>query len=589
VFAPDAIVHHRHHGTMEGFSNHRKRVLYKRNSLASVFKNYSGENVGCVTAAAALATVDGVVASALAHGRLDSAHFEIQASVDPPKDSVELSLDEASTLVAVHELVRQLPTLKHKRADIQRRRKRSDEELAHLFRWPFRYWPDVTAAGQSRVVEGFAVADIFASLPRKIVVLSPDILPYPGLPTVGSGLRAWGLAEGLRSRGHDVALSMPRAAARGREDVLPSDVVERSWDLGNLLHIVARERADTVLVCGWPVLDVLPTENIGVPIVLDQPGPHFLERQFERVGTDEENRQSKLRALRKADFFTSSGRRQHAYFARWLADAGWTANEIETRSASIPFSMPPDVPRREPSNGLTFVYGGVFLPWQDPTVGLETVVAELERRGDGVLHLFGAHHPLGGIAESRIPQLFARLEQSPRVVLHEFVAYEDLVRFYARAHVAVDLMARNAERELAFTTRTVVYLWCGVPVIYNDYSELSEYIARYDAGWTVNPRDARAIRSAVAEIFANRDLLRRKSENAQRLCRECLDWTQTIEPLDQFVRWPSLRSARLADQAMQRSPSMMEKVVAVYRTQGIGEVARRVARRSRRRLAQTRA
>jgi len=41
---------------------------------------------------------------------------------------------------------------------------------------------------------------------------------------------------------------------------------------------------------------------------------------------------------------------------------------------------------------------------------------------------------------------------------------------YTGASVAWDVMARNPERELAFTSRTVEYLWC-LPVVYNNYAE----------------------------------------------------------------------------------------------------------------------
>ena len=44
----------------------------------------------------------------------------------------------------------------------------------------------------------------------RIVVISGDILPFPGLPTTGAGLRAWGLGKGLESRGHEVILGFPR-------------------------------------------------------------------------------------------------------------------------------------------------------------------------------------------------------------------------------------------------------------------------------------------------------------------------------------------------------------------------------------------
>jgi len=56
------------------------------------------------------------------------------------------------------------------------------------------------------------------------------------------------------------------------------------------------------------------------------------------------------------------------------------------------------------------------------------------------------------------------------------------------------------EREL-FTTRTVEYLWCGLPVIYNNYAEITDYIREYNAGWIVDPQDREAIATVLNEIF----------------------------------------------------------------------------------------
>jgi hypothetical protein len=116
-----------------------------------------------------------------------------------------------------------------------------------------------------------------------------------------------------------------------------------------------------------------------------------------------------------------------------------------------------------------------------------------------------------------------------------------LLACYASAHVAVDVMQRNSERELAFTTRTVEYLWCGVPVLYHDYAELSDYIREYEAGWLVNPEDADAVRHTLRHIFDHPEEVAARSRNAQRLVRERLTWDNTITPLDSFVRLPRMR------------------------------------------------
>jgi len=102
-------------------------------------------------------------------------------------------------------------------------------------------------------------------------------------------------------------------------------------------------------------------------------------------------------------------------------------------------------------------------------------------------------------------------------------------------------MARNPERELAFTTRTMVYLWCGVAVIYNNYSELSGYISRYEAGWVVSPEDKAGFKSIVSEILAWPEEVRRRGQNAQRLVREHFTWDKTIGPLSSFCHEPQFR------------------------------------------------
>jgi len=38
---------------------------------------------------------------------------------------------------------------------------------------------------------------------------------------------------------------------------------------------------------------------------------------------------------------------------------------------------------------VTYVCGGVFLPWQDPSVALETLISTLAERKTGRLKLFG--------------------------------------------------------------------------------------------------------------------------------------------------------------------------------------------------------
>ncbi|MBS1252797.1 MAG: D-inositol-3-phosphate glycosyltransferase [Anaerolineales bacterium] len=281
-------------------------------------------------------------------------------------------------------------------------------------------------------------------------------------------------------------------------------------------------------------------QKLDIPTVLDFHGPHLLEREFQDHSTRAANIQEKLNAIRKADFFICAGEKQRQYFLSWLLAAGIPVTD--NMIPSIPISLSPELPDHEWAGGEpTFVYGGVFLPWQDPFNGLEVLVETMSDRERGQLRFFGGRHP--GYADQignleRFDDLEKKLRRSSHVTLEGMVDHDRLIQEYRRADVALDVMGRNPERELAFTTRTVEYLWCGLPVIYQDYAELSHYIAEYEAGWVVDPEDRTAIRTAIEEALDSPAEIRRRGENAQRLVRERLTWDQTIEPLDQFCRSP---------------------------------------------------
>lgn len=409
----------------------------------------------------------------------------------------------------------------------------------------------------------------------RVLIFSSDILPYPGLPTVGSGLRSWGLGQALKNRGHEVIFSMPHAVLRGREGLIPREVADLTWQWYNLHEVVQRVHPDVIIVCNWPLLDLMDAEKVEVPIILDQAGPHLLERELQGFGRQEDNVQSKLNALRKADYFTSSGHWQHRYFQSWLEQAGWTEQERRERTAVIPFSMPPELLEHLPCEELTFVYGGVFLPWQDPSLGLSILIEELERRNRGRLRFFGGRHVVYPVNPGIFEELAARLRQSPRVIMSGIIPYEELIEEYRRAHVAFDLMKRNLERELAFTTRTVVYMWCGLPVIYNNYSELSEYIREYDAGWTVDPENPEAIRAVIDEIFTHPERVTERGRNAQRLVRERLNWDTTIDPIVGFIHCTEVRPS--ADRSKRKRPlQIWERVLLNLRERGARFIVREV-------------
>ena len=372
---------------------------------------------------------------------------------------------------------------------------------------------------------------------KRILVVSGDILPFPGCPTTGAGLRAWGLAKGLESRGHHVIAAMPESAAQTMASI-PAELSPLLYTPQELPQFIARHAPDVVVLQHWWLANYLEASP-DYPVVIDFHGPLLLETQFQANPALERLRRDKIRALHKADFFTCAGEKQRYYFFPWLMLAGCDLRDELIQA--IPVSLSPDLPAHQSEGEPSFVYGGVFLPWQDPILPLRTLIETLETRQCGILKFFGGKHPVVSVPTGKFEELRAELRRSSRARLQPMIPRDQLIQEYCRSHVAIDLMQRNAERELAFTTRTVEYLWCGLPVIYNNYAELSGYIAEYQAGWTLDPADPAGLRRVLNDMLDDPAMLETRSRNAQRLARERLTWDRTIAPLDAFCRQPRKR------------------------------------------------
>jgi hypothetical protein len=218
--------------------------------------------------------------------------------------------------------------------------------------------------------------------------------------------------------------------------------------------------------------------------------------------------------------------------------------------------LDPNLPDRKPSNNYPqLIFGGVFLPWQDPSWGLQQVVKQFDKRDAGSLKLIGGKHPNYSINQGSYEQVFQTLETSSRVQRMPMLPYESFIAELSSADAAIDVMAWNLERQLAVTIRTTTYLWAGVPVIYNDYADLGDLIAQYDAGWQVAPGDDAALEAVVDEIINSPDIVAKKSANAQHAAQTEFAWDRAVQPLLELLAAPEKSPLRETDVIVDRLES----------------------------------
>lgn len=378
----------------------------------------------------------------------------------------------------------------------------------------------------------------------KVLLFSNDLMPFPGLPTSGGGLRAWQLYQGLFSRGVEVVVSMPGFTflAKRYEEKISAELRAHFWDYGTQERLISQEKPDAILyTSNWDHVQL--TRKPKVPLIIDLHGSRLIETA---LFGDPQSGERKVEVLALADCLLAAGKRQRLYFSGWLLQAG-RVPEAEHFIRYIPVSLDPKLPLRrtaEAAETPLLVSGGGWFPWQNQAKAIFLLAQKIRAEQRGVLEIYGTpHQGLSGSAEmDRISAIYREICQlakdNERIRVKGYVSREELLTRYLEAHVALEAMSYNLERELAFTTRTIEYLWCGLPVIYNNYAELSEHISEYDAGWCVSADDENALEAVYSEIFSSPKLLKKKSKNARRLVRERFLWDKTIEPLLDFLEKP---------------------------------------------------
>ena len=348
-----------------------------------------------------------------------------------------------------------------------------------------------------------------------IVILANDVVPNMAMPAAAPGLRAWGLAEGLRAHGYHVTV------------VVDENVVRRVWKRaippargqGTILAsphqigtLVRQRRIKALVVTNSNHVDAVG-ERLGTALIYDFFAPKLLELQQDssEFGEDAVNalRERKLRALSQASAVIINGAKKAGYVKQWLEMAG------NGNAPSVVVNLPVhSVESSPPTTGpIHAVVSGYIHPWSRPGDWTQALAPYLSE-GSLVLHLLIGNHWGRRKSAPELPDTFAELAKLPGVRRHGVMEYNAFRRFLSRCHLSIDLFERNPERELAFVTRTAVSLASGVPAIHVPFTEISELIRSKNAGWLVNSEDLHGISAAIEEAVRCPSILASKREGA---------------------------------------------------------------------------
>lgn len=154
--AADAVAFHRVHATGGRFSQARLRHLYEQNALATVIKNVEERHLGAILSAALLL----LVRRATLVAGLKPGAFTPAGTSD---DEVKVPEEALAILAGADDIIETMPSLLKKRAWIQERRRRSDEQIFSLFNRPFRPQGRIESylMAQASVIRTLGIEELF--------------------------------------------------------------------------------------------------------------------------------------------------------------------------------------------------------------------------------------------------------------------------------------------------------------------------------------------------------------------------------------------------------------------------------------------
>ena len=377
-------------------------------------------------------------------------------------------------------------------------------------------------------------------------MISNDVVPGLGMPVAAPGLRAFGLAEGLRANG----INTKTLVTRGFTD-------RQWWRFGKSVphptapgvEVLGARQLSRYLEANRPVVAVIINSNQvehlkpidGVRYVLDFFAPKMLEALYqhgEGYPKDElvRLRRRKIRAIELADAFIVNGKKKLPYFLGWMLQADRDVRRLPVEVVNM--CVPPSFSEmgRPASGNVKFAVAGYLQQWSR----LGGWVAGLERqldRPEMSLDLLTPWHWGGGVGRAHESTGdLERLAAHPSVTTHPTMSFSAFRDFLSTVDVSIDLFRHNLEREYAMVTRSVVSLAAGVPVIHPPFTEVSPMISAYDAGWLVDPEDPSAVEGTIQGILDDPGTVGEKRANARRLATGLLDPAVAVRPLVDIVR-----------------------------------------------------
>src|SRR5258708_3486355 len=397
-----------------------------------------------------------------------------------------------------------------------------------------------------------------ATSKKSCLVVSYGPVPTPQYQKVeGGGMRAWGLAEGLKSHGVDVTV--------GINNSFPQELKEhegiRLVNWGQDEHFAELLNSyDAVLVSynmGSDSVFIAEHINDSVQLILDAYVPIYIEvsaRESKDIDTEYSNYMADIvrfnKVLRRGDYFLCANETQKTFYIGVLSSLGIInpRSYREYRIVIAPFGIH-DLPAKATNNPYAklgiknsdFValwFGGLY-PWFRIDELLEAIL-ELSKNSAFKFVIVGGKNPFNPNPDFS-KQYETALSFTKRhklldtsVFFVDWVDFDDRINWFKNASVVVSLNQLGQENGFSWRTRVMDFVWGEVPILTNGGDPLSDDLIKAGAAVKLDELTAKEIVINLNSLQTKPSLLNSVREQVIKL-KPGYYWQGIMRPVAKLI------------------------------------------------------
>lgn len=371
---------------------------------------------------------------------------------------------------------------------------------------------------------------------NQIIVLSNDILPYSQYPVAGPGLRAYGIAEGLKRHGYDVKIVAPadvRLFLEEKYGFLPKPSINRSNEfylyyenLGDYLNLISPA---AIIYTNYSKAHLLSkwkqTYKNDCIFVYDFFAPQLLEYQNNlEVNSNKKPRaleKQKLLGLSIADIIAVNGEKKIDYVNEWINKSLEQSSNKNKGIVYLPMCFPDNfnLYNRAKVISKNIISLGYQHGWDENFNSLNSFTSSISNtlfENDWRILTTNEKHWLEKTDHEKTLE-----EISKYFISLPIITWGRMQNLLSDSMLWLDLFDKNTERELAMVTRSIIALIHGVPIIHPRYTEVGNLMEKYQVGFLYDNKDE--VVDIMKKIAQNPEILVDSNKNLPFLYRDNLE------------------------------------------------------------------